>query len=420
MYSKIKSLHIKNFRNLADVEISFEQSPIVALVGGNEAGKTSVIKAFAVSAINAFPQRQKAFIKTGERQFEIYLTLEDGTLIKRIKASDTNTLVIYKDSDIVFGTDKIDRGEGVPKELDKVMGLVIEPETKECLHIRTYEDRLLFVGTPTSTNYKVIYEALKVENLVKALKRGTDEVNGLRDSINQDATAIDLLKEQIDELPHYDIDDLLVIRERLLKLSVAKEKMLELLSAVRKLNTLKAEQEELSSVLELKPIDAVIYKKLGDLLTANRVLTRESNKDYESLKDMDSVNMGTFKDFTRLVKLINTKPSVDYTAVKELPTLSYKAEGLFTELLTTIDKLQTLNTEHGDYTEIGRMSPVSATTHSQFESLMSKLADILNLQNTKVELDRVIDKGTKETEVMASEAGLRIERCPRCGEVLIL
>ena len=35
-----------------------------------------------------------------------------------------------------------------------------EPETKEYLHIRTYEDKLLFVVTPNSTNYKVMYNSI--------------------------------------------------------------------------------------------------------------------------------------------------------------------------------------------------------------------------------------------------------------------
>ena len=35
------------------------------------------------------------------------------------------------------------------------MGMVTEPETKEFLHIRTYEDQLLFVVTTASANYKM-------------------------------------------------------------------------------------------------------------------------------------------------------------------------------------------------------------------------------------------------------------------------
>ncbi len=54
-YSPIKKLFIKNFRNLGEVEIDFTQSPIVTLLGENEAGKTSVVKAFATCALHSNP-----------------------------------------------------------------------------------------------------------------------------------------------------------------------------------------------------------------------------------------------------------------------------------------------------------------------------------------------------------------------------
>ena len=55
-YSPITKLYIKNFRNIGEATIDFTDSPIVSLIGDNEAGKTSVVKAFAVCALHADPR----------------------------------------------------------------------------------------------------------------------------------------------------------------------------------------------------------------------------------------------------------------------------------------------------------------------------------------------------------------------------
>ena len=47
-YSPIKQIWIKDFRNIGEVKVNFDESPIVSLIGENEAGKTSVVKAFSV------------------------------------------------------------------------------------------------------------------------------------------------------------------------------------------------------------------------------------------------------------------------------------------------------------------------------------------------------------------------------------
>ena len=54
-YSPIKKIYIKNFRNIGEAVIDFEESPIVSLIGENEAGKTSVVKAFSVCALHSTP-----------------------------------------------------------------------------------------------------------------------------------------------------------------------------------------------------------------------------------------------------------------------------------------------------------------------------------------------------------------------------
>ena len=167
-YSPIKSIAIKNFRNLGDVTLDFTDSPIISLIGEIESGKTSVVKSFGVFAAHQSPKYQKYYIRTGTPGFGVAIELEDGTLVTRIKTDTANRYTVSKGDTVIWQAQKLE--STVPKAVQDVMGLLEERETKELLQIRTYEDQLLFVITSASTNYKVMYEALKVKNISNAVK----------------------------------------------------------------------------------------------------------------------------------------------------------------------------------------------------------------------------------------------------------
>ena len=121
-YSPIRKLYIRNFRNLGDVELDFSKSPIITLVGENEAGKTSVIKAFTTCALHANPRDQKDYIRDGTRMFGVSIELENGQRVTRIKeASGINSYQITdSQGNLVFNTNKL--AEGLPEEVQKIIG----------------------------------------------------------------------------------------------------------------------------------------------------------------------------------------------------------------------------------------------------------------------------------------------------------
>ena len=138
-YSPIKKLYIKNFRNLGEVTIDFSESPIVSLIGENESGKTSVVKAFSVCALHSSPRDQKDYIRDGTDGFGVAIELEDNTLITRVKRQSLNWYSLKNPDGTVWNTSKIEGG--LPPAIQKVLGLIEEPETKEYLQVRTYEDQ---------------------------------------------------------------------------------------------------------------------------------------------------------------------------------------------------------------------------------------------------------------------------------------
>ena len=107
MYSPIKKIYIKNFRNLGEVEIDFTESPIVCLLGENEAGKTSVIKAFSVCALHSTPRDQKDYIRDGTQMFGVKIELQDGSSVTRLKTATVNKYVVEKADGTKWETNKI-------------------------------------------------------------------------------------------------------------------------------------------------------------------------------------------------------------------------------------------------------------------------------------------------------------------------
>ena len=136
-YSPIKQMVVRNFRNIGDVTVSFDESPIVSLIGENESGKTSLVKAFSVCAINSDYRSQKDFIRDGTTGFGVMIELQDGTQITRIKMTNGNRYTVKLPDGRIWDAQKIE--PDVPAAVSKVMGLIEEPETGEYLHIRTYE-----------------------------------------------------------------------------------------------------------------------------------------------------------------------------------------------------------------------------------------------------------------------------------------
>lgn len=293
-YSPIASMRVKNFRNIGDVTISFKDSPIVTLVGENESGKTSLIKAFVVCSLNGYPTRQKKYIRQGTSGFGVGIDLEDGTSVTRIKTKTFNSLSIEKPNGSKWEVNKIDRGE-VPSELQAVMGLIEEPETKELIQVRTYEDQLLFVVTADSTNYKVMYNALKIDQISKAIKIGTDEVNRLKREIDVNEVLCDGILSKIRDIRLVDIEPLQNMRDRVKQKLALLDKLEAVKRCKERVNSLEAKLDSIDKIRASK-IDEINERIVDKLQQVNyRISLIESSKErlgeYSKLSELKYIDV---------------------------------------------------------------------------------------------------------------------------------
>ncbi len=351
-YSPIKTFRVKNFRNIGDVTIDFTESPIVVFRGDNESGKTSIIKGFAVLSMHAFSRYQNDFIRNGTNGFGLALQLQDNTLITRIKNNAANIYSIKYPDGTEWNTNKIDAG-GVPIKVQEVMGLIEEPETKEYLHIRTYEDSLLFVVTPASVNYKVMYNALKVDQLTQAIKLGSTRANELKANIDDTQNSIKTLMEELRKIRLYDIDPVINIKNRIKK-EITQVELLS--SAFEKLNRTEQIKKELGLLNNIQKhgIQQIDIGEVTQLAYINRNL----------------IKLGLLNKNIKMYLPLETVKPIDMHIIEKLRNTLQK-----------INRLQELNEKVKIYKSVDTIKEIDIGTVLRLQSALNKVKSVTNIKN---------------------------------------
>lgn len=424
MYSKIKSWRIKNFRNLGDIEIDFTKSPIVTLIGENEAGKTSVVKTFGVLGCNAYQSDQKDYIRDGTTGFGICATLEDGTTIFRFKTKDVNQYRIDKDNQCLFQVDKIDRGYGTPVEIEKVVGMIIEPETKELLQVRTYEDQLLFVLTKSSENYKVMYNALKVENITKAINNGNKEANEYRKAVNNYEVSIETLEDTLKGIKIVDIDNAVKVKNQIKEEVNVISRMQQIVSLINRNNEIGSELGVLQLLNETSEISEILGYKLNMLgsLIGNEKVVQLRMKGYTQLDTVSEIDYNPILKLNRVRELkrnLESKASVlgNFDSLSGAQLIDYKATLELDRLRGLVKDANKVSNQLSIYKGMGSEIP------NKDLATISSLDKVKQLLNRCANLGTSITEGKQEADSWYNkikESGAIVTSCPNCGETVVV
>ena len=426
-YSPIHKLYIRNFRNLGDVELDFSKSPIITLVGENEAGKTSVIKAFATCALHANPRDQKDYIRDGTKMFGVSIELEDGTRVTRIKeAGGINSYQIQDaNGNMLFHTNKL--AEGLPEEVQKLIGLISEPETNEFLHIRTYEDKLLFVVTPNSTNYKVMYNALKVEQLTKAIKLGSGEVNALKSSISSNDASMVTLQGQLKSISVVDTEPLINVRQSLIEQVALLDKLERVKTLSDRVNNCEVQLGALALIdkFKLESINEVIANKL---VSTSRLLSR-NNETVNLLSNISEISNLEEIDCSIVNKLFNilNKQNVlgskiaEAGALVQVADISEISEVSVVQLnkaVSLIDKLNIL-TSQSKVIDVSKCIEIEQTALTNLDKLQRIASFKEKVDSGETQLKQINDYIVQVQDYL-KQCGVAVEICPNCGNDVII
>lgn len=426
-YSPIHKLYIRNFRNLGDVELDFSQSPIIALVGENEAGKTSVIKAFATCALHANPRDQKDYIRDGTKMFGVSIELENGQRITRIK--EANGINSYQITDcqgnLIWNTNKL--AEGLPEEVQKLIGLIAEPETNEFLHIRTYEDKLLFVVTPNSTNYKVMYNALKVEQLTKAIKLGSGEVNALKSAISSNDASVLTLQGQLKSITVVDTEPLVNVKDRLVEQMAMLDKLERAKVLLDRVNQCEIQLGALALIdkFKLESINEVIANKL---VSVSRLLSRnnETVNLLNRITDINNLEEIDYNIINKLYNILSKKEELDSKiteagALVQLTSISEISEVTVVQLNKVVNLISKLNklTEQSKAIDVSSCSEIEQHTIESLDKLQ-KIASFKEQVDTNNNQLQQINAYIVQVQDYLKQCGVAVETCPNCGSDVII
>lgn len=425
-YSPIKQIWIKDFRNIGEVKVNFDESPIVSLIGENEAGKTSVVKAFSVCALHSTPKDQKDYIRDGTNGFGVEIELEDGTVITRIKTTTGNRYRVKNPDGTVYDTTKID-SSSAPVEVQRVMGMIEEPETKEYLQVRTYEDQLLFVVTPASTNYKVMYDALKVDQITRAIKSGSKEVNELKHVIDANENGIQTLTNSLKAVKVYDITSLLNIKARL-ESELAVINSLE--EAAGLVDRIKRAEAELGAIAEidkagLQDISELEAVQISDSLSLLTKLTR-LNKLLSTYSLADTAENIDIPVYQSIVDTYIKKVELDRAIfANESMVRIGEAEEVNEVELITMTSIAELRDKLGSLTnQLRRIDTAGAELIEQSDFNTVTMLESVNAGFTRLgQLEtayKQCDDYCSQVQSYLKSIGAAVETCPNCGEDIVI
>lgn len=423
MYSKLKTMYIKNFKNLGEVEIDFTKSPIIALKGNNDAGKSSVIDAFAVAVYNANETHQKDFIKLGTAGFGVKIVLEDGTEITRLKKPNLNYYEVKHPDGRVWSTDKLIRGEGVPSEVEDAMGCTREPETKEFLHIRTYNDQMLFINTPNSVNYKVMYDALKVENISRAIKNGSTEANELKAWLNNASVQRETLLRTLEGIKIMDIEPVVSVRDRIAKSADNAKKMV---SISRLMESIDGCNKALGSYKEvydtgIDTVDSGLVTVLNNAESSIHNINRSKQEldKYSGVETLETINIDKVQRLAYVVQLnedikhkvekenfvsqVDNAQEININSIRSLQCAIEIKNGLV-QNQCELEKIGDI----GDEIDLHKISRINECVN-----LISKIG---KLKELLIESESIESSSKK----VLAELGVSIVTCDKCGNDIIL
>lgn len=426
MYSKLKKMNIKNFKNIGLAEIDFTESPIIALKGNNDAGKSSVIDAFAVLAYNAYETNQKGFIRLGTNGFGVMVELDDGTTVTRIKKENANFYEVRHPDGRVWNTDRLPRGESLPEEVENVMGCTRESETKEFLHIRTYKDQMLFISTPNSVNYKVMYDALKVENISKAIKKGSIEANEIKAWLNNASIQRETLINTLNGIKVFDLEPVSNIKKRL---ESQMGNLRKLNRAVEIIAEIKAKEDALgafgevlkSGIAEISELHVNNIVNAGNIIAEIDRLSQFKSR-YSEIDSLNAVDIRVMQLMESAIDIIDNIKSMQntlnkYSGVQEVEEVSLSIIDKLHRVSEIMSGLEKLNTEASKYTEIDKQLEVIDV------QLLDKISRCSALVTDNAEREKALEEYQKQIEEIKAELktmGVQVVKCDNCGHDVVV
>lgn len=366
---------IWNFMSFDHAKFEFDDENIINLLGYNNSGKSSALRALEVNMYNRFPQSQLSFIKSGKDYFRVVSVWSDGIVILRDKYANGQSLYeMWRGDECLFSTKQngvLTKVSDVPICIQEYLNLVKFDDS--CLNSRSCFEKQFLVQTSGGENYAALNTVSKSEELSLAGALVNTDRNKLASDITTAETEYNVLMKQYKEGIELtdDLVDSLKSHDKLLDVS----------------------EEKLSSIASMK--------ETSEKLAQIPVVQELSSISWDSLQLLD------------VVKSCNESIS----SLGEIPQMGIVDNSRLDLLLTVSDsdvKLKSIPT----YSKLISMNDEQLADLVGILNLGGKLIDV---DSELVSLSERLEKLSAESKSLSehlSEFGVRTIRCKNCGALV--
>ena len=364
-----------NFMSFDHAKFEFDDGNIINLLGYNNSGKSSALRALEVNMYNRFPQSQLSFIKSGKDYFRVVSVWSDGVIILRDKYANGQSLYeMWKGEECLYSTKQngvLTKVADVPVCIQEYLNLVKLDDS--CLNSRSCFEKQFLVQTSGGENYAALNTVLKSEELSLAGALVNTDRNKLASDITTAETEYNVLMKQYKE--GIELTDELVeaLKSHDKLLDVSEEKLSSIAS-------MRDVSEKLSQIPVVPELSSVSWDDL-QLLD----VVRSCNESISSLGDIPILGI---VDNSRLELLLSVTDSEE--KLKAIP---------FYEKLTSIGDTQ-LADMLGIVGLVGKLSEVDSELSSANERLVKLSAE------------------SKALSEQLNDFGIRTVRCKNCGALV--
>lgn len=366
---------IWNFMSFDHAKFEFDDENIINLLGYNNSGKSSALRALEVNMYNRFPQSQLSFIKSGKDYFRVVSVWSDGIVILRDKYANGQSLYeMWRGDECLFSTKQngvLTKVSDVPICIQEYLNLVKFDDS--CLNSRSCFEKQFLVQTSGGENYAALNTVSKSEELSLAGALVNTDRNKLASDITTAETEYNVLMKQYKE--GIELTDELVdsLKSHDKLLDVSEEKLSSIAS-------MKETSEKLAQIPVVKELSSISWDSL-QLLD----VVKSCNESISSLGEIPQMGI---VDNSRLDLLLTVSDSD--VKLKSIPTYS---------------KLISMNDE-------------------QLADLMGILnlgGKLIDVDSELVSLSERLEKLSAESKSLSehlSEFGVRTIRCKNCGALV--
>lgn len=364
-YSKMLGWEVYNFMSIGHGTCSFDERGIINFKGYNDSGKSAMLTALRVLFTNFQSSKQNSFIRDDCDYFRIIAYFDDGVKIMRDKYINGQSLYeMYKDDTLLYSTKSstgvLTRVKEVPEPIAQYLALIDSDDTY--LNFRSCFEKQIGVQTSGSENYKMFNNVLKSEEIASASALLNNDKNKLVSEI-ADVEA-------------------------------------ELNGAKKLLGNTGGITE--SMIVFLKDTDAQVdtYEATANTLTA--IQAKKVDLDAIHITPMlsevsDISSLQAIMGYASELSSIHIAPHLE--SIDGVDTLA--------QLVSIKSQIHDVQPELREVAEVNILSQLSAI-----------IAELNTIDISS--LDAEIESAKEELEQLSHTSGIKMKKCPNCGEVIIV